>query len=55
MSRLALGTVQVGLDYGINNSGGRVPDGESMVIMTEGMQRGIDTLDTARHTVKVER
>ncbi len=48
MSRLALGTVQFGLDYGINNSGGRVPDAESMVIMREGMQRGIDTLDTAQ-------
>jgi uncharacterized protein len=47
MSKLALGTVQFGLDYGINNSRGRVPKDEVFAILNRARQAGIDTLDTA--------
>jgi len=47
MSQLALGTVQFGLDYGINNSRGRVPKSEVCAILRTARKAGIDTLDTA--------
>lgn len=46
-SRLALGTVQFGLDYGIANHSGRVHPGEAGRILTEAAQAGISMLDTA--------
>ncbi len=47
MAKLALGTVQFGLDYGIKNSRGRVPESEIARIFEEARNHGIDTLDTA--------
>jgi aryl-alcohol dehydrogenase-like predicted oxidoreductase len=46
-SRLALGTVQFGLDYGVTHGGGRVPEGEIRTILAVAHSAGIDTLDTA--------
>jgi len=47
MSKLALGTVQFGLDYGIKNDRGRIPESEIGQILDEAMSGGIDLLDTA--------
>lgn len=47
MSRLALGTVQFGLPYGIANQGGQVPRSEVKAILQVALANGIDTLDTA--------
>ena len=46
--RLALGTVQFGLDYGISNQAGQVGDDALDDILTLARQLGIDTLDTAQ-------
>jgi aryl-alcohol dehydrogenase-like predicted oxidoreductase len=46
-SRLALGTVQFGLDYGVTHGGGRVPESEIRKILAIAQAAGIDTLDTA--------
>lgn len=46
-SRLALGTVQFGLDYGVANSNGRVSFDEAEGIVNEALSLGITTLDTA--------
>ncbi|CAJ1810770.1 aldo/keto reductase [Aeromonas jandaei] len=46
--RLALGTVQFGLDYGISNHDGQVCDEELDAIIALARQAGIDTLDTAQ-------
>jgi len=46
-SRLAIGTVQFGLDYGIANQAGRVQFGEAKDILTVAANHSIDTLDTA--------
>jgi aryl-alcohol dehydrogenase-like predicted oxidoreductase len=45
--RLALGTVQFGLDYGIANSSGRVSLVEASSIVRRAKACGVDTLDTA--------
>lgn len=45
--RLAVGTVQFGLDYGITNAAGRTPGDEVARILDYASQAGIDTLDTA--------
>jgi aryl-alcohol dehydrogenase-like predicted oxidoreductase len=47
MTRLALGTVQFGLDYGVANSSGRVTEAEVGMILNRAAAAGIDTLDTA--------
>lgn len=47
MSRLALGTAQFGLDYGISNDRGRIPEEEVSSILDLAANNGIDTLDTA--------
>ena len=47
-SRLALGTVQFGLVYGINNPRGKIPEDEAEEILRYAFSGGIDTLDTAR-------
>ena len=47
-SKLALGTVQFGLDYGINNHRGKISLAEVFDILTAASAAGIDTLDTAR-------
>mgnify|MGYP006415585749 CR=1 FL=1 len=47
MSKLALGTVQFGLDYGITNQSGQVTIKEVKGILDFAKDNGIDTLDTA--------
>jgi len=46
-SRLALGTVQFGLAYGVANQSGQVALAEAAKIVEEARNRGLDTLDTA--------
>lgn len=46
-ARLALGTVQFGLDYGLTNAAGRVPEPEVAAILALAAEAGIDLLDTA--------
>ncbi len=46
-SRLALGTVQFGLNYGIANRSGQVPADEVTRIIARASAAGLDTLDTA--------
>lgn len=45
--KLALGTVQFGLDYGVANSSGCVAEEEARAIMLRAQESGMDTLDTA--------
>jgi aryl-alcohol dehydrogenase-like predicted oxidoreductase len=45
--RLALGTAQFGLAYGIAGRGGAVPEKEVRAILEEAAARGLRTLDTA--------
>lgn len=45
--RLAIGTAQFGLSYGIANQNGKVSQDEAKKILTRASQSGIDTLDTA--------
>jgi aryl-alcohol dehydrogenase-like predicted oxidoreductase len=45
--KLALGTVQFGLAYGVANQGGAVALPEAAAILNEARALGIDTLDTA--------
>lgn len=47
VARLALGTAQFGLDYGINNRRGQIPPMEVNKILQTAHQAGITTLDTA--------
>lgn len=47
MSRLALGTVQFGLPYGIFNQTGQVDHPEAKRLLQLALDSGIDTLDTA--------
>jgi aryl-alcohol dehydrogenase-like predicted oxidoreductase len=46
-NKLILGTVQMGLDYGINNSSGKISLENSCMILSKAFELGIDTLDTA--------
>lgn len=52
--RLALGTVQFGLDYGISNHAGEVADAELDAILTLARKLAMDTLDTAQAYGKAE-
>lgn len=45
--KVALGTVQFGLHYGIANSGGQVTDEQAIAILATAKAAGVDTLDTA--------
>jgi aryl-alcohol dehydrogenase-like predicted oxidoreductase len=45
--KLALGTVQFGLNYGVANSSGRISDAEARAILFQARQYGFETLDTA--------
>ncbi len=47
ISKIALGTVQFGLPYGISNTGGQTPLAEAKAILTLARSAGIQTLDTA--------
>lgn len=46
-NKIALGTVQFGLDYGINNERGKIPKNEAFEIFSKAYMSEIDTLDTA--------
>lgn len=46
-NKLILGTVQMGLAYGINNSTGKIPFENSCEILSKAFELGISTLDTA--------
>ncbi|HEX2673867.1 MAG TPA: aldo/keto reductase [Polyangiaceae bacterium] len=48
MSRLALGSAQFGLDYGITNRAGQVDEKEIDAILALAAESGVDTIDTAR-------
>lgn len=45
--KLAIGTVQFGLDYGVSNSAGRTTIDEAGRILARAHTAGVDTLDTA--------
>ena len=45
--KLALGTVQFGINYGVANTSGRIPVGEAKTILQLALAAGINTLDTA--------
>lgn len=47
VSALSLGTVQLGLSYGINNAGGKPSVETAHAILNCAMENGINTLDTA--------
>lgn len=47
LQKIALGTVQFGLAYGIKNSMGQVPAPEVKNILENAFRAGIDTIDTA--------
>lgn len=47
IGRLALGTVQFGLNYGVANAGGKIAPAEAADIVRNARAAGIDTLDTA--------
>ena len=45
--KIALGTAQFGLDYGVANQSGRVPLKEVKKILQQAFAHGVDTIDTA--------
>jgi len=45
--KLALGTAQFGLNYGLNNSRGNIPQDEVVEILKRSIDAGIDLLDSA--------
>jgi aryl-alcohol dehydrogenase-like predicted oxidoreductase len=47
MNKIALGTVQFGIDYGVNNKRGKIRPEEGFRILDEAVKVGIDTIDTA--------
>ncbi len=47
MNRIALGTAQFGLDYGIANTRGQISLSEAQSILARAKLAGIDTIDTA--------
>lgn len=47
IEKIILGTVQMGLDYGINNSLGRISLDDSCMIFSKAFELGINTIDTA--------
>ncbi|HSF44630.1 MAG TPA: aldo/keto reductase [Chitinophagaceae bacterium] len=47
VSRLTLGTVQLGLNYGIANKAGQPDQSKSYAILNAALKAGINTLDTA--------
>jgi len=47
VKKLAIGTVQFGLDYGISNTGGKMSFPEAMRVLSEAEAFGIRLLDTA--------
>jgi aryl-alcohol dehydrogenase-like predicted oxidoreductase len=54
MNKIALGTVQFGLDYGISNSRGKIPKNEVFEILNKAYNFKIKILDTAESYGKSE-
>ena len=48
ISRLTLGTVALGMDYGISNNGERPGRMQSFGVLSAALKAGINTLDSAR-------
>lgn len=48
VDKIVLGTVQMGLDYGINNKNGKIPLEHSEKILNKAYESGIKFLDTAQ-------
>ncbi|MBR2884539.1 MAG: aldo/keto reductase, partial [Clostridia bacterium] len=48
LSQMTLGTVQLGLNYGIANKSGQPDINKSTVMLSCALQNGITSLDTAR-------
>ena len=48
ISPMTLGTVQLGMNYGISNEAGKPSDKKSFSILRTALEGGINTLDTAR-------
>ena len=46
-NKIALGTTQFGLDYGISNKTGQIPESQVFEILNESIRSGINVLDTA--------
>jgi len=46
--KLAIGTAQFGLDYGVANRNGQISQNEIQTILDYAFENGIDTLDTAK-------
>jgi len=55
VNKIALGTAQFGMDYGINNERGRVSEEEVSEILDLAWKSGVDTIDTAYLYGKSER
>ena len=47
LEKICLGTAQFGLDYGINNTRGKIPKNEVFEILEYALQNGIEFIDTA--------
>ena len=47
LDRLALGTAQFGMRYGVSNTSGPMPDNDARTILRHARDLGMDTLDTA--------
>lgn len=47
ISALSLGTVQLGLDYGISNQGGKPDQEQAFALLDRAIALGVNTLDTA--------
>jgi aryl-alcohol dehydrogenase-like predicted oxidoreductase len=47
MIKIAIGTAQFGMNYGINNNRGMIQPNEAFCILDEAVRAGIDTVDTA--------
>ena len=47
IDKLVLGTVQLGMDYGINNSSGKPDQREAVSLLAAAYSKGIKYLDTA--------
>ncbi|NDV20639.1 NADP-dependent oxidoreductase [Pseudodesulfovibrio sp. JC047] len=49
VNRLVMGTAQLGMDYGIANTQGRVRDDAALALVNEALQTGVHRFDTASH------
>ena len=47
ISRLSLGTVQLGLTYGVNKNHGKPSEEEAFAILNTALDGGVNCLDTA--------